>query len=184
MLGGLAPIIILTFPKQESMPFAGHVDFGRVQQTPTGGVPIPIYLDERLTGIYIVRESHNIDIATRTEAKLSTGKPDFSQRAVDSTVSIDIEARRDNVLLSVLVAFSRQIFQKVVSREYSIDYVNGPVLIFGGLLDSFVATPGDDDTKMRVSLVISRAAEEASPTKAPEPPIIQKVTGTIPAGGA
>src|SRR4051812_34876723 len=74
MLNGIAPIIIFTFPPMigidlskflKGIPLIGDA-LGNI------GLPIPIYLDEGLTGIFVDSESKSIDIDTDITPKYVT----------------------------------------------------------------------------------------------------------------
>jgi hypothetical protein len=159
MLNGIAPILIFNF-KKLAPSFLEDVN-----KTPLLAknniaiplIPIPIYLDEKLTGIYIDSESKNIDIETKVQTKPDGTAGDVSQRGLNSVVSINMLARSDSVGLSVLIAMSDLIFQKVTSQEYSVSYIHKAVTVFGGLLESFSAVQNTSNDLYNISMQISRA---------------------------
>src|SRR5690606_12365506 len=101
------------------------------------GVPIPLYLDEQLTGVYIESESKSIDVETETKPRFDEKKPEVRQTALNSLIAINMLAKKDAVLLSVLLALNDLIFTKVVSQNYRISYLNGATTVFNGLFHSF-----------------------------------------------
>jgi hypothetical protein len=160
MLGGIAPILIFNFPVVpksptfnaiSGIPYIGDFVANNV------GVPIPIYLDERLTGVYVENETKSIDIQTTVEAKTEAGTPDVSQRGLDSMVTINMLALKDSIVLSAILALCDMAFQKVVSREYNISYLNGATTIFGGLLHGFQTSVDSDNELIRITLQLSKA---------------------------
>ncbi len=161
MLGGIAPILIFTFP-----PTLG-IDLGSVlggipligDTLGEVGLPIPIYLDEKLTGIYIESESKALDIDTdivpvyRTNGSVSNF---INQQGINNLVTINMLASRDSLILSVLLALNDMVFSKLVSGKYKLSYINGTTLIFGGLLHSFNVQGNSDDTLLKITMQIQK----------------------------
>jgi hypothetical protein len=74
------------------------------------------------------------------------------------------------------------IFQRVVSREYSVSYLNGPTTVFNGLLHKLRTSVDADTDLMRISLQISKANQsKATPDSGVG--TLTKVTGTTPIAG-
>lgn len=182
MLNGIAPVLIFTiknnskalspvFNALESVPLIGKDIAGVV-----AGIPIPLYLDERITGLYVENEARNIDIETKPEQRFDDKSPYFYQRALNSSVSVNIIASKSSLLLSVLLAIMDMIVPKIVSRNYSISYFNGSTLILNGLLQGFNTVTGNDDDLVRITLQIQK--EHSTPDITSQ--ILGKVTGAIP----
>lgn len=181
MLNGIAPIIIFNFKKviqqvnTSSVPLVSNL----TETIPL--VPIPIYLDERLTGIYIDRQGKNIDIKTDPETTPDGKANKPVQTPVNSVVSVQMLASTTSVGLNVLIALCDLVFPKLTSQEYSITYINGPMTVFNGLLEAFSVENDSDNTLFRINLQISNAGakstkDEASTGGTPVP----KVTGLTP----
>lgn len=168
MLNGVAPILIFSFPILPKGTFNMLSGIPLVGESLAASValPIPIYLDEKITGVYIDSESKSIDIQTEIDAKSDGTKPDVSQRGLASNVTINIKASRNSVVLSALLALIDLCFQKVVSREYSVSYLNGATTIFGGLLDSFTVDTDFNNDLYIISLTISQGAKVTKSTEA------------------
>lgn len=163
MLGGIAPIIIFTFP-----PALG-IDFSRVlggipligDALSGVGIPIPVYLDENLTGIYIESESKSLDIDTdivpvyRSD-NTKTATNFINQSGINNLVTVNLLANRDSLILSVLLALNDMVFSKLVSGKYTMSYINGTTLIFGGLLHSFSVQANSDDTLLKIQMQIQK----------------------------
>lgn len=184
MLNGLAPIIIFYFPFKPPSFLPG----GQGEVAPPllsdifsegGGLPIPIYLDERLTGIYIDNQTKNLDIETNVQASDDAGKPLVSQRGLTNHVTVNLIAKKDSILLSVLLAMNDMIFSRVVARNYSISYLNGATTILNGLLDGISVAEGTDDDLVRIAVTISKPnlnkTVDTNPLQS-----VTKVTGTVP----
>lgn len=182
MLNGQAPIIIFTFPIFPKGPFfnaiAGIPLIGDVATT-IAGIPIPIYLDENRTGIVFDSGSKALDIETTVEARDDAGKPDVRQRGLNNIVTVNLKADKQSTILAALLALNDMVFQRVVSKEYSVTYLNGPTTVFNGLLESFIVEEDVDTTLMRISMQISKANQN-KPTPDSVPPVLRKVTGATP----
>jgi hypothetical protein len=90
-------------------------------------------------------------------------------------------ANKDSILLSVLLAFMDQAFQKVVSKNYSVTYLNGATTVFGGLLHGFSTSTDEDTNLIRIVLQISKANQD-TPTPANLIFTLPKITGATPTG--
>lgn len=182
MLGGIAPIIIFTFPLRPSSSLFNALSGIPVIGSTIAkdiGVPIPLYLDEKVTGICVESENKSLDIETEPQNR-NDGKPaEVLQRGLNSLVAINMVAQRDSILLGVFLALNDLVFTKVVSQEYNISYLNGPTTIFGGLLHGFSAAMADNDDLVRIVLQISKA--NGGSTKAVESRnAVSKETLTLP----
>ncbi len=184
MLNGLAPILIFTFPINTG---ALSPLFNALSGVPligdlvsAVGLPIPLYLDEQLTGLYVESESKNLDIETTIEPRYDDKKPYIYQRALNSSISVNILASKDSVLLPALLALSDIIVTKIVSQKYTVSYANGPTLIIGGLLQGLNTSGTSDDDLIRIVLQIQK--QDAKPA-IPSAPSITKITGAIPTIG-
>jgi hypothetical protein len=161
MLGGIAPILIFTFPPSLGIDLTkllGGIPL--IGDTLADiGLPIPIYLDENLTGIYIESESKALDIDTdivpvyRTNGSVSNY---INQQGINNLVTVNMIANRDSLILSVLLALNDMVFSKLVSGKYKLSYINGPTLIFGGLLHSFNVSANSDDTLLKITMQIQK----------------------------
>ena len=181
MLNGLDPIIIFNFSKLspdeaaklEKIPVINKV----VEKI--GLPPIPIYLSERLTGLYIDSEDKNIDIENTTESLADGSDPIVTQKAIDSTVKINMVASRNSIGLTLLSAVMDLIVPKVTSREYSITYLNGSVTIFGGLLKQFNIMQSSNNDLFQITLELSQVLG-AKAIKAPDPGVtVPRLEGGI-----
>lgn len=189
MLNGIAPILIFRF-KTVSIPFTDF-SFGQSKVPVVAKnditiplIPIPIYLDERLTGIYIESESKNIDIQTNVDGLPDKTGTQVTQKPLNSVVTINALANKDSIGLNILLAMNDLIFQKVRSQEYAVDYINGAMTLFGGLLEGFTVSQDSNTTLYNISLHLSNApsgstVEKKEVSQAVE---IKKSTGAVPLG--
>lgn len=168
MLNGIAPIIVFHLPFDP----AGDI-YKSIQGIPNRtvsdiisqvGIPIPIYLSEGLTGIYVDNESKAIDVDTDVKQSQDPDVPDkVIQKGTNSLVSINMLARKDSIILGVLLALSDLVFQRVSKGNYGISYFNGPTALFNGKLHGFSSTVGNDDNLFRVVLQIQKINTKSAP---------------------
>jgi hypothetical protein len=178
MLNGTAPVLIFSFPTLlgidlskilGGIPLIGNAlsDFG---------IPIPIYLDENLTGIYIESESKAIDIDTDKTPKYEQNPNGaivattvVNQNGINNLITVNMIASKDNLILSVLLALNDMVFSRITSGKYSISYINKTTLVFSGFLHSFQTSTSADDTLLKITMQIQK---NDSPTKAVVSPYV------------
>jgi hypothetical protein len=172
MLNGIAPIMIFSFKKLlPSVEAALSSAIPLIADTENSVfLPlVPLYLDEKLFGIYIESESKNIDIETEPKT-LPDGTVDPEQKGLLSSVTINMVAKRDSIGMIVLMAMSDIIFPMVTSQEYNITYLNGSMTIFTGLLHSFSIDQNTDNDLYKISMQISSGKK--GKTKLASAPIV------------
>ncbi len=161
MLNGIAPLLIFhLYPEASSAAAKTLAGIPKVGDfiSQNVGIPIPIYLDRRLTGIQLDNENKGIDVDTEFRQSFDPEVPSkYVQKGLNSLVSINMIAQKDSILLTVLLALSDQIFQRVVRQSYGISYLHGPTAIFNGLLHGFSSSVSADDDLYRIVLQISKA---------------------------
>ena len=157
MLNGIDPILIFTFYKAQKdvtdskIPYANDLGLNRLALP-----PIPIYLSEQQTGIYIDSEDKNIDIETTVDTLRTGDEPLVNQKGIGSVISISMRASKKSLGLTLLSAMSDLILSKVTSKEYAITYLHGAITIFNGLLHSFSINQTADTDLYEIKLEISR----------------------------
>ncbi len=188
MLNGAFPILVFYFPTSlEVETFNAITGVPETKTFDAGNlsfpIPIPILLDERITGVFIESESKALDVDTETKQRYDDKAPDTKQRGVTNLVTVNMLAKRDSVYLAVFLALNDMVFQRLVSKHYSISYLNGPTTVFNGLLHGFSAQASNDDDLMRITLQISKANLK-KPTETEDRFALPKITGATPLNGA
>ena len=185
MLNGIDPILIFNFSKLTKQAKAQVAKIPIIADTVSKiDLPhIPIYLSEKLTGVYIDTEDKNIDIDTSIETLTISDDPKLNQRGINNTVKINMLASKDSIGLTLLAAMSDLVFPKVTSKEYSITYLHGAVTVFAGLLHAFSINQDSGTTLYRISLELIRPGIQ---TKQPVTEIknekaVQLISGKVPA---
>lgn len=180
MLNGVAPILIFSFtPAFAADLFKGIAGIPVLGDILPTGIPIPIYLDEKLTGIHIESESKAIDIETNTQTRYDDKPPKVEQRGLNNLITVNMIASRNSVMLAVLLALNDMVFSRVVKQNYSVSYINGTTTVFNGLLHGFSTQQGSDDDLTRILLQISKA-NLAPPVKGGVQLVNKAVTGATP----
>lgn len=181
MLNGIDPVIIFQFSKLAPSLGETVAKIPLVSSIPSliAMPPIPVYLSQTLTGLHIDTEEKSVDIQTTTETTSDGTPPQVDQKGIGSVVAINIEARKDAVGLSLLSGLIDRIFDKVTSKEYSITYLHGPIIIFGGLLHSYAVSQEAGSELLRIKIEISKGSE-SQPTKADPLPKVPGLPGAVP----
>lgn len=158
MLNGVAPIFIFNFKKLTPSLTESISKIPVVAEVLNAIVlpAIPIYLDEQLTGICVQSQDKNIDIETQLDTLTTGGDPKSNQRALSSTIKINMVANSNSIGLILLSAICDLVFPKVTSKEYSITYLNGAQTVFDGLLHSFSVNQSDQNDLAQISMEIMR----------------------------
>lgn len=179
IIDGTAPLLLMRFAVPP--PADNLVGLPTVTDLITSiGVPVPIYLHEQLTGIYVESETRGVDIDTNAQ-QLRNGQVLYDQRGLNSIVTVNLVGSRDSMVLTALLAMSDMIFQLVVAKSYKVSYFNGPTVIINGLLHGFQTNMNRNDTLIRITLQISKANQAS--TAANVISALPKITGAIPVAG-
>lgn len=180
MLGGIDPIIIFQFAKLA--PSFGETvsKIPVLSKVPTliEMPPIPVYLSENITGLFIDTESKSVDLETDTETMTDGSAPEVTQKGIQSGIEVNIMARKDSLGLTLISALIDQVFDKATSKEYAITYLHGPVTIFRGLLHSYAVEQSAENELLRIRINLSKGSK--TPAKPSEIPVVGKVTGGLP----
>ncbi len=194
MINGLDPILIFNFSKKITNPADGAANSKRfdiaqwVSQSATNFFnlpPIPIYLSEILTGIYVDSEDKNIDIETTIDTLASGGAPNVIQKGLSSTVKVNLIANKDSIGITLLTAMADLILPLVTSKEYSVTYVNGAITVFGGLLHSFSVSQNANTTLMNITMELIKG-KKGTEVSVPNPAGATTLnnSGPLPSGGS
>lgn len=177
MLNGIDPVIIIQLSKlapnvgeflKEKIPSSARVP--TLLEQP----PIPIYLSESLTGLFIDSEDKNVDINTDIETLSDGSQPEVNQKGIGSSVTVQLKGKRDSVGLILLSAVMDLVFEKVTSKEYSVTYMHGATTIFRGNVMGYQVNQNAGSDLLSVSLTISKGQKQ--PSKKDDPLKLEKAT--------
>ena len=129
-----------------------------------GGVPIPIYLSEKFSGILIDSISNSFDIDTSVEGLNKATNLDITQRVIDSTTTVNMTCNnKDSLVLAAIIAFMDIVLRKAVSRAYTISFISGSTILLDALVKSFNTTMNADSELVNISMTLSKV--NAKPEK-------------------
>ena len=160
MLNGVDPVII--FHLKKLPPVLGPSGIPVLSSIASAIMlpAIPLYLSEKITGLYIDTEDKNIDVATDIDTMADGSAAQVWQRAIGSTIKVSMKAHRDSIGVSLLSAMADLILPKLTSKEYSITYLHGAVTVFGGLLGSFAINQNASDELYNITLELVKPPPE------------------------
>lgn len=188
MLNGLEPILIFQLykltPSAETT--LSKIPLTSGTKSKTTFAVIPIYLSERLTGIFIDDESKNIDIGTEQNS-LTSGEPGpVNQQSLGSITTINLIAKQSSVGLTILLALAELILDKVTSQEYEITYMHKGITVFGGLIHGFSYEQPANTDLFKIRLELSRGRPKTLSVQVAEDPSAVRLgtTGLTPPASA
>lgn len=143
------------------------------------GIPIPIYLEEQVSGIVVDSISNSYDIDTAVEGINKATALDVSQRVIEATTTVNMTCNdKDSLVLSAIMAFMDMILRKAVSRAYTISYIHGSTVILNGLLKSFNTNGTADSEIVTMTMVLIKVNGKGDPVFQ----TITPITGAVPIG--
>lgn len=185
MLGGLDPVIIFNFRKKIEITSLTNEEFmalstEEIESQYVDLPPIPVYLSEQLFNIAILGSSKSIDIETDTETQSNGKEPEVNQKGIQSGIEVQIEGKQSSVALTLLSALIDQAFDKVTSKEYSINFIYGATTIFRGLLHTYSVETVEGTDKLAIKIGLSKGSK--NPTKPNTVAVVPGSVGTLPGG--
>lgn len=186
MLDGQEPIIIFQIYKKIPDATAAKIPLVSAATKKQTYAIIPIYLSESITGLFVDNEAKNIDIETNPDS-LTDGTPgNVNQKNLGSITTINLKARAGSPGLTILLALSELILDKLASQEYEITYMRAGVTVFGGLIHSFSYELGGNDDLYRIKIELSRGRPKTKQVTVSEDPTAVRLgsTGITPAANA
>ena len=123
-------------------------------------LPIPVYLDENLTGIALMSQSRRVEFASdsivvdesndTTKSKENTLK--VKQRGITNGVDIVLKASRDSIGMNLLLPIADIAFQRAPKDEYYISYFNRNIILFKSKLGHFSTEESTSDTSVTINI--------------------------------
>lgn len=142
------------------------------------GTPIPIYLSEKLTGLYVDTDKYALGISTDWIVKvkkdnkgniLERGDLTVQQKGETQTCDITLIGRRDSVGLNLLLPMLQTIYSNVVAvKDYRIAYFHNNILIFDARLASLNTNQTRENDLISIDITLEVSPEqEKDETKEP-----------------
>jgi len=158
-LNGIAPIIIFNFYKE--IPIPAFLQ-GFTKRTTIPLIPIPIYLDEKLTQISL----EDYDRETTIDA-LRDGVSSYEKVSAD-VVNLKFSANKSNIVMTAISALIDLIVQNnVENKTYSITVFYDNIFIIGASLESFGSRLVDGTDKREISIRVSNRPKEKVVAESP-----------------
>lgn len=177
-LNGLAPVIIFKLYKQKPVWKTGETTESSVgkeislkewQNMPEwqklryhAPIPIPIYLDERLTEIACDEADQSIDFEVK-----NIGTNTY-QTDIGSDVTISLVGTTDNAVLMTLLSVIKQITGLLSTQRYSVTLYYNSIFVLDGLIKHISQSTVPNTNKKLIQLILSERpvkAEEETETK-------------------
>ena len=157
-LGGLAPIIIFTFYKPIPKALAGLLP-ASITRIPL--LPIPVYLDEKITGVQLDDYDRTITVDVMRD-----GNSAF-ERASGDVVHLKFHAKKDSIVLTVLTALIDRIMKtfddnvaESENRNYSLTIFYDNIFILDASLEEFSTRLKDGTDLRELSLTFSKRSQK------------------------
>lgn len=151
MLNGLAPVLIYQYqPIDTSFSIFGF-------KVPSVGVPIPIYLDEKLTGIMGEGASNKISIETATINNQTY------TRQVSNDVNIKLRCRNNNLVGQTLLGILGEAFKQTSEDKYSISLFYDSTFIIDAYLKDFYSRPIDNTDMREIGITLAKKYKNKTP---------------------
>lgn len=167
-LNGLSPLLIFTFYKTITTPsFLSGVVSGADTKIPL--LPIPLYLDERITGIQLDDYDRDISIDVMRD-----GVSAF-ERVSGDVVNLKFRMQKNNIVLTALTALIDRVIkvfdEKIASNfddpNYSLTIFYDNIFILDASLERFSTRLVDGTDLREVSFTFSKRSEKKTETQEP-----------------
>lgn len=133
--------------------------------------PIPIYLSEELTGLYVSDDEDSLTISTdylvkfqkENGVKKQIGDLVVQQKGEGQESAINLIGRKDSIGLNIFLPLFKSIYDRVIKEsDYRIAYFNKNVLIFNARLSRFEKKQSRENNlvNITVGLTVSPTTEE------------------------
>lgn len=156
MLNGIAPVIVFVFKKE------------------VAGVKIPyniipLYLDERLTGVLADTQSRHMSVEVQNIGNTSY------ERTTSSDVQLTFIAKKNNIAVTAVLALFEKVMNHINKQEYSITLYYDDVFMTDASLKDFETEVEDGTDKRLIRITLSNRPEEESATET----ILKKIGNAV-----
>lgn len=164
-LNSVSPLIIFTLKAVN--PFAGQANLTGISSiandiiSVAGGLPIPIYLDESITGMAVDSEDRTLALETLTQQPQNGEKATLNQRGVTADLAINIECKKTSLFTQVILALAEQAYDLAVAKGCVVSYFHGAETLINGVLASFVTSQSADTEIMKIQIRVNKGGDSA-----------------------
>jgi len=159
MLGGTAPVLVFNFASISSASILNKVGFNIGEDSIFNFdiplVSIPVYLDEKLTGIILDDHERSINIEFEQDENHNY------ERVISSDVKVILKAQKDNVAFQGFLALFEQILKRVNYQAYKIYFYYDDVFMTNASLKDFAVTTVENTDTRVVTFTLTNRSEES-----------------------
>ena len=160
MLGGTAPVLVFNFASISSASVLNKLGFNIGEDSifnfDVPIVSIPVYLDEKLTGIIVDDHERNINIEFETD-----GMGGNYEREISSDVRVTLIAQKDNIAFQGFLALFEQILKRVPEQSYKLYFYYDNVFLTNASLKDFSETTRENTDTRVVSFTLTNRSEKS-----------------------
>nr|DAI34088.1 MAG TPA: hypothetical protein [Caudoviricetes sp.] len=159
MLGGTAPVLVFNFASISSASILNKLGFNigedSIFNLDIPIVSIPVYLDEKLTGILLDDHERSINIEFEQDENHNY------ERVISSDVKVTLKAQKDNVAFQGFLALFEQILKRVNYQAYKIYFYYDDVFMTNASLKDFAVTTMENTDTRVVTFTLTNRSEES-----------------------
>ncbi len=160
MLGGTAPVLVFNFASISSASVLNKLGFNIGEDSifnfDVPIVSVPVYLDEKLTGIIVDDHERNINIEFETD-----GMGGNYEREISSDVRVTLIAQKDNIAFQGFLALFEQILKRVPEQSYKLYFYYDNVFLTNASLKDFSETTRENTDTRVVSFTLTNRSEKS-----------------------
>lgn len=159
MLGGTAPVLVFNFATISSASVLNKLGFNIGEDSifnfDIPVVSIPVYLDEKLTGILIDDHERSINVEFEQDENHNY------ERVVSSDVKVTLVAQKDNIAFQGFLALFEQVLKRVNYKSYKIYFYYDDVFMTNASLKDFAVTTRENTDTRVVTFTLTNRSEES-----------------------
>lgn len=159
MLGGTAPVLVFNFATISSASVLNKLGFSIGEDSifnfDIPVVSIPVYLDEKLTGILIDDHERSINVEFEQDENHNY------ERVVSSDVKVTLVAQKDNIAFQGFLALFEQVLKRVNYKSYKIYFYYDDVFMTNASLKDFAVTTRENTDTRVVTFTLTNRSEES-----------------------
>lgn len=173
MLGGTAPVLVFNFASISSASILNKLGFNigedSIFNLDIPIVSIPVYLDEKLTGILLDDHERSINIEFEQDENHNY------ERVISSDVKVTLVAQKDNVAFQGFLALFEQILKRVNYQAYKIYFYYDDVFMTNASLKDFAVTTRENTDTRVVTFTLTNRSEKSKAVQS----ILKKVGDSL-----
>lgn len=160
MLGGTAPVLVFNFASISSASILNKLGFNIGEDSIFNFdiplVSVPVYLDEKLTGILVDDHEKTINIEFETD-----GVGGNYEREISSDVKVSLIAQKENVAFQGFLALFEQALKRIPTQSYKIYFYYDDVFMTNASLKDFAVTTRENTDTRVVTFTLTNRSEKS-----------------------